>query len=522
LINNVYITGFMGAGKTSLGVALAAGLRRRFVDMDEAVSNRLGMSIPQAFDQLGEQAFRDAESAELKRLSRQKSLVVATGGGAVERQENRRMMRASGIILHLSASLETCRAHLDPAQTAGRPLWQDEKMVANRYEKRQPFYADCDLSVSADGKNLLDVSAEAMAWLLADESYVALLDGKKCPVIVTSRAPKLLKELVGNRKLALLSDRNLERLHLDRYRRALSSVAEVIVAPGENSKSLKSAEKVYQALLEDRLERNDLLVAVGGGVVTDLGAFVAATYKRGIDFVLCSTSLVGCVDAAIGGKAAVNLAGAKNQVGCFTRPLAVLLDLLSLATLPRRAIVEGLVEAYKTGLVADPSLSQLMEDYLVQLVRGDVLCLAQVVKMAAKAKADVVSEDFRESGKRRILNLGHTYGHALESHNRYKVGHGRAVAAGMRVAVELSRARGLLADSDADRMQKVLVKLAKGKMVWPSAGEAWPIMLNDKKNVGGKVIFVLLSGPGKPEVINDLEQAELQAALSRLINQGSY
>lgn len=511
----------MGAGKTSLGIDLAAGLCRRFVDMDEAVSNRLGMSIPQAFDQLGEQAFRDAESAELKRLSRQKCLVVATGGGAVERQENRQLMRDSGIILHLSAGLKTCRSHLDPTQTAGRPLWQDETMVAARYEKRQSFYADCDLRVSVDGKNLQDVSSEAMAGLLSDESYVALLEGKECPVIVSSHTPELLKELVGSRKLAFLSDRNLERLHLDRYQRVLSSVAEVIVAPGESSKSLRSAEKVYQALLEDRLERNDLLVAVGGGVVTDLGAFVAATYKRGIDFMLCATSLVGCVDAAIGGKAAVNLAGAKNQVGCFTRPLAVLLDLGALATLPRKAILEGLVEAYKTGLVADAALAELIEDNLAQLVRGDVLGLAQVVKMAAKAKANVVSEDFRESGKRRILNLGHTYGHALESHNRYKVGHGRAVAAGMRVAVELSRARGILEDSDADRMQKVLVKLAKGKMVWPSASEAWPLMLNDKKNVGGKVVFVLLSGPGKPMVVSDLEQAELQVALDRLISRGS-
>lgn len=510
----------MGAGKTSLGSALAESLRRRFVDMDETISRGLGMSIPQAFDQLGEQGFRDAESSELKRLSRQKGLVVATGGGVVERQENRRLMRASGFILHLAASLETCRAHLDPAQTAGRPLWQDPYDLAARYEKRLPAYTDCDLSVSVDGKTLKGALAEAMAGLLVEERFSVLLDGQECPVVATSRAPELLKEFMDSRRTALLSDRNLAHLRLDSYRQAIPGAVEVLVAPGESSKSLRSAERVYQALLQNHLERNEVLVALGGGVVTDLGAFVAATYKRGIDFVLCATSLVGCVDAAIGGKAAVNLAGAKNQVGCFTRPLAVILDLVALATLPRRAVVEGLVEAYKTGLVADPSLAELMEDNLARLMRGEVLGLAQVVKLAAQAKAAVVSEDFREAGKRRILNLGHTYGHALESHNRYRVGHGRAVAAGMRVAVELSRARGLLREADAERMQTMLKKLAKGKMVWPSANEAWPVMLNDKKNVGGRVVFVLLAGPGQPLVTNDLRPDELQAALNRMIDEG--
>lgn len=520
MINNLYITGFMGAGKTSLGRNLADALRRRFVDMDEAIAQRLGMGIPQAFSELGEPAFRDAESAELKRLSRGKGLVVATGGGVVEREANRELMRASGAILHLDASLEACRSHLDAEQISGRPLWQDRDELAERYARRRSAYADCDLAVKVGGNSLQEVTDQAMAGLMPEERYSALLDGKECPVIVTSRAPRLLAKYTGGRRAALLSDRNLARLHLERYRGAVPGAPEVIVAPGEGAKSLRTAEKVYQALLKNRMERGEMLAAVGGGVVTDLGAFIAATYKRGMDFVLCSTSLVGCVDAAIGGKAAVNLAGAKNQVGCFTRPVSVLLDMAALATLPRRAILEGLVEAYKTGLVAAPELAGLMEINLPQLMRGEVLGLAQVVKLAARAKAEVVSEDFRESGRRRILNLGHTYGHALESHNRYRVGHGRSVAAGMQVAVEISRARGLLGTPEADRMQGVLKPLAKGKLAWPSAKEAWPLMLNDKKNQGGKVLFVLLEGVGRPLVVDDLTQTELRTALDRVAGEG--
>jgi shikimate kinase/3-dehydroquinate synthase len=517
LINNIYITGFMGAGKSTMGRDLANRLRRSFVDMDEAIANRLGMSIPQAFENLGEQAFRDAESTELKQLSRRKALVVATGGGVVERQSNRELMRETGTILYLDASLDTCRSRLGHEQIAGRPLWQDSEALTRRYAGRQAAYADCNLAIKVDGQTLPGVVSEAMDGLLPEERFIALLDGKECPIIATSRAPELLAEYAEGCTTAILSDRNLARLQLDRYRRVVPGAVEVVVAPGENAKSLHSAEKVYQALLQNRLERGDLLAMVGGGVVSDLGAFVAATYKRGMDFVLCSTSLVGCVDAAIGGKAAVNLAGAKNQVGCFTRPLAVLLDLPALATLPRRAVLEGLVEAYKTGLVGSPELSQFMENNLAQLMRGEVLGLARVVKLAAQVKTTVVSEDFRESGLRRILNFGHTYGHALESYNRYKVGHGRAVAAGMRVAVELSRARGLLDAADAARMQTVLKPLSKGKLLWPSAQEAWPIMLNDKKNVRGKVVFVFLSGVGQPLVTNDLSIDELQTALHRVV-----
>jgi shikimate kinase/3-dehydroquinate synthase len=358
VINNLYITGFMGAGKTSLGQQLATSLRRRFVDMDQAISNHLGKSITQAFDELGEPAFRDAESAELGRLSRRKGLVVATGGGVVESEDNRKLMRASGTIFHLDASLEVCRSHLDEKQISGRPLWQDPDALAARYARRHAAYADCDLAVKADGKDLGEVLSDALTGLMPEERFIVSLDGQECPVIATSRAPELLGKYTGGRRAVLLSDRNMARLHLDRYRKKLPGSPEVIVAPGESAKSLRNAEKIYQALLQNRMERGEVLTAVGGGVVTDLGAFIAATYKRGMDFVLCSTSLVGCVDAAIGGKAAVNLAGAKNQVGCFTKPLAVLLDLAALATLPRRAILEGLVEAYKTGLVAAPALGR--------------------------------------------------------------------------------------------------------------------------------------------------------------------
>ncbi|MBU0516321.1 MAG: 3-dehydroquinate synthase, partial [Proteobacteria bacterium] len=330
------------------------------------------------------------------------------------------------------------------------------------------------------------------------------------------RGELVATELVRDRRVVLLSERRVAGLHLDRYWQALGRPNEMIVAPGERSKSLTSARRIYEALLTAGVERRDLLVAVGGGMITDLGAFVAATYKRGLDFILASTSLVGCVDAAIGGKAGVNLGRSKNMVGCFTAPRAVILDVTALSTLPRRQIAEGLVEAYKTGLVADPGLAELVETRIKELLAGDLEALARVAVMSAKAKADVVGIDFKEGGLRSILNLGHTYGHAVEGHHRFRVSHGRAVAQGILVAAELSLGRGLIDPEQARRIGQTLAPLLPGGLTPPTPDEAWALMRNDKKNRGGRIRFVLLEGPGRARLADDVTRDELATAVARL------
>jgi 3-dehydroquinate synthetase len=270
---------------------------------------------------------------------------------------------------------------------------------------------------------------------------------------------------------------------------------------------------MYEALMEGGFDRDDLLVAIGGGVVTDLGAFVASTYKRGMDFVLVSTTLVGCVDAAVGGKAAVNLGPVKNAIGCFSVPTAVVLDVAALQTLRRHHIREGLIEAYKTGLVASPELADLMEEELTQLLSGDQALLARVAVLSARAKASVVSQDFRESGLRRVLNLGHTIGHAVEGFSRYKVTHGTAVAAGMICAIELSQARGLLSVNLAERIVGTVRRISPQRTTLPPVDEAWRLMRHDKKVRSGRLIFVLLKGKGKPVCVDDVSQSELAEAL---------
>ncbi|MBW1712804.1 MAG: bifunctional shikimate kinase/3-dehydroquinate synthase, partial [Deltaproteobacteria bacterium] len=513
---NVYRTGFMGAGKTTVGRLLAQELNRRFVDMDDLLEAEFGRPIHQGFAQEGEDFFRANEEALLKRLARRCRLVVATGGGLPQKDQNRDLMRNSGQIVCLAAGFDSCLARIRGQGSALRPLWQDEESVRWLFEKRKKFYADCHLSVPVDGQSAQEAARQIAARLLPETRFTVGLDGLDCPVVCTPSAPQALENLIGERRTALLTDRRVARLHLDRYLTRLKDPLVVAVSGGERIKTLASAGRICQKLLDNRFHRDDLLIALGGGAVTDLGAFVAATYMRGMDFVLASTSLLGCVDAALGGKAAVNLGRAKNVVGCFSSPLGVVLDVAALKTLSRRRISEGLVEAYKTGLIARPKLAQLIEDQRRALLAKDLPLLSQVASRSAQAKAEIVSQDFREAGPRRVLNLGHTFGHAVESWHRYRVSHGQAVGLGLVVAARLSRARGLISPGLTRRIISTVGLIAGRPIPAPPAAEAWELMQSDKKIRRGRLVFVLLEDIGQPLIVDDVSPEELAEALKGL------
>jgi 3-dehydroquinate synthetase len=243
--------------------------------------------------------------------------------------------------------------------------------------------------------------------------------------------------------------------------------------------------------------------------VTDLGAFAAATYKRGMTLALASTSLLGCVDAAIGGKGAVNSGSSKNVIGCFTTPEKVVLDLASLETLNPSGLREGLIEAYKTGLVASTELAEMIEADTESLLEGDLPDLARIVTLSAQAKADIVARDFKEGGVRMILNLGHTLGHAVEAWHNYRVSHGLAVGAGLIAALKLSLQRRLIGQSDADRIIGTAKRICGNLPALPPPDTAWEIMEQDKKKTKGKVLFVLLEGVGLPVIMDDICPGEL-------------
>jgi 3-dehydroquinate synthase len=321
------------------------------------------------------------------------------------------------------------------------------------------------------------------------------------------------------RTVALLYDRNVEPLAA-RIGAALGdrAVAVRAVEGGEAIKTLEQAAALYDWLAAAGVDRDALLVAVGGGTVTDLGGYVAATFLRGIRWCAVPTTLLAAVDASVGGKTGVNIAAGKNLVGAFHHPALVAIDPAAFATLDPRDRAAGLGEALKTALVADPELFALLERSLDAALAADPATLATVVERCVRAKARVVAGDERERddrGGRAVLNFGHTFGHALEKTCGYgTLRHGEAVTLGMRAAIALSRERGLDAGL-ADRIDR-LVRAIPTPPVAPSHDAVIAATASDKKRKAGRVRFIVLEGMATPAIVDDVGESSLRRALATI------
>ncbi len=273
----------------------------------------------------------------------------------------------------------------------------------------------------------------------------------------------------------------------------------------------------WQVLGQNDFTRSDAIVAVGGGAVTDLAGFVAATWLRGVKVIHMPTSLLGMVDAAVGGKTGINTAEGKNLVGAFHPPAAVLADLDTLDTLPKNEIISGMAEVIKCGFIADPAILELIEKDPAAVTdpRGDAL--RELIERAITVKATVVSEDLKETGQREILNYGHTLGHAIELAERYSWRHGAAVSVGMMFAAELARSVGRLSDADADRHRSILESLG---LPVTYRRDRWQALLDgmrrDKKSRGDLLRFVVLDGVARPGILDVPDTSLLFAAYQEI------
>lgn len=304
-----------------------------------------------------------------------------------------------------------------------------------------------------------------------------------------------LNDILAGRRVFILSDSNVAPLHLDGLTEGLKGVAGSATVPaGEATKSLERAKEVFGGMIESRLDRNSVLIALGGGVVGDLGGFLAATYQRGIAFLQVPTSLLAMVDSSVGGKVAVNHPLGKNMIGAFHQPEAVLVALDTLKTLPERELKAGLAEVVKYGIIADADFFDWLEQHASALLARDPETLRHAIRISLEIKARIVGEDEKEKGVRAILNLGHTYGHAEELLAGYgKVLHGEAVAAGMVAACRLAERRSGFSADETGRVVRLLealdlpTKLSEGG----DAEKFYEAMRGDKKSVGGELRLVL-------------------------------
>ena len=460
----------MGAGKSTLGAEVAARLALPFVDVDDEIERRVGR-ISEFFDRYGEEGFRELETTTIEAtLAAPPPQVVAVGGGAVTTAKVRALLRERAITVLLEVDVETAWAR---SRGGNRPLARDEGSFRALYEKRAPLY---------------EAAADATA---RDVDDIVLAAGSIHAGIGTLER---LGELVrGTGAAALVSDAHVAGIYGAQAQLALGGrLASTHTLPvGEEAKAIAACQALWREL---RLDRDGVLVALGGGCVTDPAGFAAATYLRGVDWVAVPTTLVGQVDAAIGGKTGVDLPEGKNLVGAFHWPARVVVDPALLETLPEAERRAGLAEAVKTGLLAGQSYWELPEP--------------ELVRRCAAFKTAVCLRDPYERGERAILNLGHTFAHALEAGSGYRVSHGDAVALGLLAALRLS---GL--DSLAKTVEDVLAP----HPVHADATRAWEAMSRDKKARGGTPRLVLLEARGQPVTGVELPERDVRAALESLI-----
>jgi len=329
--------------------------------------------------------------------------------------------------------------------------------------------------------------------------------------------PGLLGESVAARDVLVVTNTTVAPLYLARLERSLAGkrVASVVLPDGERHKTLETLGQVFDALVARRMNRDACVAALGGGVVGDMAGFAAACYQRGVDYVQVPTTLLAQVDSSVGGKTGVNHPGGKNLIGAFHQPRAVVADTNTLATLPPRELRAGLAEVIKYGLIADAGFLEWIETNLEALLRLDGAALTHAIRRSCRIKAEIVAEDEREHGRRALLNLGHTFGHAIETATGYGEWlHGEAVGAGMLMAADLSCRLGWIETADVERVRELLERAELPVAAPPiGAGRALELMGMDKKVLAGRIRLVLLRKVGDGVVAGEYPADALQATL---------
>ncbi|MGD0019307.1 MAG: 3-dehydroquinate synthase [Candidatus Limnocylindrales bacterium] len=536
---DLVLVGLPGSGKSAVGRRLAQRHGATFIDLDDLIERRVGRPVPAIFADEGEAAFRRHEREAVLSLGPADPdaplrRVIATGGGTVIDPRNRWQLYRGRFPVWLDGSAEVLGHRLGRSANI-RPLMAGRDPVAAIRElaaARERFYAPA-LQISATApigaivgaveQRMADGPTDSVTLLRADTAIGRVEIGHGIAAAAIAGA---LRRGHARRAILLAEPRTWEVAGAG-IADALAAdgwpVARVLLPRGENAKRLRVVEQSCRELARLHVDRRETLVAIGGGALTDAAGFVAASYLRGVPIVQVPTTLVGQIDAALGGKTAVDLPEGKNLVGAFHQPVAFVADVSLLATLPSRQLRAALGEGVKMGVLGDERLLELIEQDGEAIARGDRRpfesgSMAELVERCAWAKVEVVTADERESGLRMTLNLGHTIGHGIEAAAGYsKILHGEAVAYGLRGAFAIARALEIAPPERAGRVTALLDRLGLG--VAPPAVDPESVrehMATDKKHALGRLNWVLPTATGvvvRSDVPAEAVAAGLAAAL---------
>ncbi len=530
--NTVFLIGLSGTGKTTAGTALAKALGRPFIDTDLLIEADASQNIAQIFSEGGEESFRRLETRALERALEADGAIVSTGGGIVETPANAGLLR-QGQVVWLTAKVPTLSARL--AAHADRPLLAGREpadVLSEQLARRAPQYAAfADWVIATDHLSSTEVAAEIRRMIERqktdprDALYVTT-PGGSYPVKVAAggldRLPEELRAISGRGRVWVVSNDRVWPLHGDRIealcRGAGIEIEAIQIVDGEAHKNLQVVGHVYDWLLGNKVERGDVLVAAGGGVVGDLAGLVASTVLRGIAFVQIPTTVLAMVDSSIGGKTGVDHQAGKNLIGTFYQPRLVLADTTLLRTLPKAERQSGWTEAIKHGVIADATLFDDLKEHAAELTEVAEPATSELIRRAAAVKVRVVSGDEREQGERILLNYGHTIGHALEHWSNYTLRHGEAVAIGMCVAAAIGRRMGTCDHVLEERQREALMRFELPVNV-PRVADLEAVLgaaRSDKKVRSKRINWVLPTAIGAAAVRDDVPDTVVLDALNEL------
>lgn len=484
-MKDLVLTGFMGTGKTTVARILGTRLQRETVDVDQEIERRAGRTVAQIFVESGEETFRALERDVLADLGSGQGRVIATGGGALVDATNRALVKGSAVVC-LTASPSALEDRL--SESRNRPLLWDTDMHAllARREATYGSFPQVD-TTDRDPEEVADDVARAADLPLAQLTFPS---GASSTVLMEEGGAERIGEILRDHgisgRLLVVTDENLDTLAwrslvVDGLRGGDFDVHVSVLPAGEDQKCLDVLGDLYTDCLAAGIERSDTILALGGGVIGDLGGMLAATYMRGVRLVSVPTTLLAQVDASIGGKTGIDVDGVKNIAGAFHPAQLVVLDPALLSTLPPPLLSDGMAEVVKIAMMRSAALVETLDKVAD---REEILERHDVLWAAARLKTDIVRLDPHERGERALLNFGHTVGHALEAAGNYAESHGRCVASGMAAEVAVTRGAGRVTDQLSDLLRRFDLPMTLPG-VDPVAAER--AALHDKKRQAGTI-----------------------------------
>lgn len=537
----IVLVGLMGAGKTTVGKLLAEKLGWAFYDSDDEIVRTSGKSVSAIFDEDGELAFRDLERITIKGLLKNKKCVIASGGGSISIPETANLISENSVCLWLDAQVETL---VERVKGSNRPLLKHgdaDEILASLLEKRREAYSQAHIHVLNDNMTAEDVTQRILLQLSdyllqegdgemdeerAPQSVcltVSLFD-RSYPIFIGSDllndVDVWLPQEYRGKKAFIITDYNVRAAVVETMQAGLvehmKSISMMELPPGESSKSFDRYQVCLEWLLENGVKRDSIIFAIGGGVVGDLAGFISSTVLRGINFIQIPTTLLSQVDSSVGGKTGINSKHGKNLIGAFYQPKAVVIDINTLNSLPKREWLSGYAEIVKYGLLGDAEFFAWLEKNAESMLERNPANLIRAIEKSCRMKANIVADDEHETnGARATLNLGHTFGHALESLTGYSAEllHGEAVGIGLVLAAQLSKELGYIDEDDVQRIINHLkvvglrTHISEVKLpVGTTANHIIDAMRKDKKATEEGLGFVVLKYLGSAELMGGISE----------------